>query len=740
MSLVYGKDNTEGIVSIEVTDNVATLFIEKNGQLTTEFRPNKYWMLARKPLSKGWTRLKGEQYYQYGIQFDKTSDFYSAKKRWYNEIYSISDPKESLMVKDGLTYYKGLKHGDVSCLSFDIETTGLSHDKSSKVLLISNTFRKNNQISRKLFAYDEYADEGKMLIAWCQWVREVNPSIILGHNIYSFDFPYLQYIADKFNVQLELGRDNSPVYFFKRESLKRVDGSRDQAYRKVRIYGREIIDTMFLAMNYDIGKKYESYALKKIIEQEGLEQKDRQFYDASQIRNNYLIPEEWAKIKEYCKHDANDSLAVFDLMGASFFYLNQSVPKSFQSIIESASGSQINSMMIRSYLQNGYGLPKDSPVYNFEGAISFGNPGIWKNCFKKDVASLYPSIMIEHEVYNKEKDPFGHMRELVKTFTKERLKNKALAESTNNKYYDDLQNSQKLIINSFFGFLAAPGLLFNSPGDAKFITETGREILQKASEWATGHRLKKVVKKTKKDGTQTMEWVIGDKTSDKDCVLVNADTDSIMFAYNDSRDMSAEHRTELLSKLNNEYPSTIRFADDGYFTTAIVLKAKNYVLHGWNNKKQKMETKIKGSALKDAKAEKALKEFMKDVIQTIISGENKYVDIYHSYIKEASNIQDISRWASKKTISTKILTSTRTNESKVRDAIEGEEIVEGDKVWCYFDTDKNLKLVDKFNGDYNVDVMYEKLFKKTLIFASVIPKGIFLNYKLKRNKKKLEAL
>ena len=41
---------------------------------------------------------------------------------------------------------------------------------------------------------------------------------------------------------------------------------------------------------------------------------------------------------------------------------------------------------------------------------------------------------------------------------------------------------------------------------------------------------------------------------------------------------------------------------------------------------------------------------------------------------------------------------------------------------------------------HNKDKMLEKLFKTSEIFDSVLPEGIFLNYKLKRNKKALEEL
>lgn len=486
--LINGKSSLERIVSLEVNNSTAELFIQNSdGSIKSEFVPNHFWILSDQQHGKDWIRLKGDLHYKYGRQFQDKKDFYSVKQSLRHEdIFLINDQKESFMLNKGYTYFKGLKLEDVSILSFDIETTGLEHNDSSKVLLISNTFRNNGIIERKLFAYDDYNDEGEMINTWCKWVREKNPSVLAGHNINLFDLPYLNFIANKYDTKLYLGRNNSPLKFNTYESKFRKDSTQDYHYYKAKIYGREIVDTMFLSIKYDVARKYESYGLKSIIKYEGLEIKDRVFYDASKIRFNYTNKIEWAKIKEYAMHDADDSLALFDLMAAPLFYSTQMVPKSFQLVTESAEGSKINSIMIRAYLQDGHSLPKESERVDFVGAISYGSPGIYRNCWSVDVASLYPSIIIQYEVYDKDKDPNKYFLELVRTLTDERLKNKALAKETGDSYYKHLEQSQKVTINSCYGFLGSTGLLFNSPKLAAFVTEKGREILKSAIKWATG--------------------------------------------------------------------------------------------------------------------------------------------------------------------------------------------------------------------------------------------------------------
>lgn len=483
--LIYGKQDLDRIVNIEIVDNIAYITrLKEDGTYDLVQRPNLFWVLSNEKHGKDWLRLEGDLHYKWGRQFKVKSEMMKAVNYLKDkDVYCVWNSTEAFMIKDGYGYFKGLKPKDIPILSFDIETTGLDPAKSN-LLLISNTFRDyHGKIQKKLFSYDDYESEQQMIGHWCDWVREIDPVIITGHNIIQFDLNYMLYKTD-----LNLGTDGSKMKQSNRESIFRVDGSMDLHYKKIKIFGREIIDTLFLAYRYDIyTKKYESYGLKNIIHQEKLEKKDRTFYDASQIRFKYKDVKEWEKIKLYCNDDSDDGLTLFDLMSPSQFYLTQSIPKPFQMVHESATGSQLNSVLVRSYLQEKHSIPKATPSgKSFEGAISVGIPGAYKNCVRWDVASLYPSIILTYKIYDRDKDPKGYFLKMMQTFTTERLKNKKLAKETGNPYYKDLEQSGKIFINSGFGFMGASGLNFNSPPNAGLIMNYGRKILLKAVNHFTG--------------------------------------------------------------------------------------------------------------------------------------------------------------------------------------------------------------------------------------------------------------
>lgn len=714
LKLIYGKSELKHIVGLEVEGEYAVAFCEKDGEVTRHELPHKYWLLSSEKLGLDWFKLDGDQHYKYGKQYTQHWKMRLDKQNYTEkgkDIFQVANPSESLMIKDGMTYFKGLRHDEVSILCFDLETTGVTHDDNSKVVLIANTLRVNGEITRRLFCYDDYETDAEMIAEWCKWVQEVNPAILCGHNIYTFDFPYLRYVAERAGNDLNLGRDGSKAKFSQYEAKFRVDGSRDLHYNKVNIYGREICDTMFLAYKYDIGRKYQSYGLKPIIEAEGLEKEGRVFYDASKIRENYMIPEEWEKIKAYAEFDADDALSLYDLMVAPFFYMTQMFPRPFQLLIESASGSQLNGLMMRSYLQNKHSIPKASEAVEYEGAISFGEPGIYPNSVSLDIASLYPSIMLQYEVHSKEKDPEKNMLKLLDYLRTERLRNKKLAKETGEDFYKHLDTSQKLVINSIYGFMGATGLNYNYPEGAALTTEKGRETLIKSMEWA----------------------------KEKGFSVPKGDTDSITI-YKENKAFDKEEINSLINEINSILPEYINFELDAVYDVLVVFKAKNYAY------REGEKITVKGSALKASQKSAALKEYLKKSINGLLylKTNEDLVEIYKDYIREARNLDSVDKiklWASRKTLSSTMMQSTRANETKVLDAIKGAGYVEGDRFYTFFKSDDSLCLAENFDGDYNKTHVYKNIFDTAKVFEGILPfKELFLNYALKKNLKLVDDL
>src|SRR5574343_381277 len=128
--LISGKNNTERVVSVEPHDGYMDLFIQQpDGSVSITSVKNKYWILSPRAIGKNWVRLKGDLHYKWGRQFDEREEFIKMRSIYKSEdIFSVYDPKESSLINSGITYFKGLKHRDITTLAFDIESTGLEHN------------------------------------------------------------------------------------------------------------------------------------------------------------------------------------------------------------------------------------------------------------------------------------------------------------------------------------------------------------------------------------------------------------------------------------------------------------------------------------------------------------------------------------------------------------------------------------------------------------------------------------
>lgn len=222
-----------------------------------------------------------------------------------------------------------------------------------------------------------------------------------------------------------------------------------------------------------------------------------------------------------------------------------------------------------------------------------------------------------------------------------------------------------------------------------------------------------------------------------DFLLGPVDTDSISIGKVDGSPYLEEEQNLLINEINNLLPEYIQYANDGYFQKIIVLKAKNYVLFQ-NNK-----IKTKGSSLKSSKTEKGLKEFMGEIISSLVyDKQSELLNIYYKYVKEVHNVKDIARWCSKKTITEAVLNPTRTTEQKILDALNGQEVQMGNKIYVYFNKEKNLQLQENWdaaNPNHNTEVLLSKLYKTLVIFKNVISIEQFTKFHLK-NKKVKELL
>lgn len=219
-------------------------------------------------------------------------------------------------------------------------------------------------------------------------------------------------------------------------------------------------------------------------------------------------------------------------------------------------------------------------------------------------------------------------------------------------------------------------------------------------------------------------------------VLVAGDTDGIAFRKEDNTDFSQEEQDSLLAELNSYMDSHIKWENDGVFPRQLVVKAKNYVLVDRTGKR-----KIKGSALKATTKEKALQGFTRDIIELLLTDkEGEVSKLYFRYASDIVGLKDIANWCSKHTVTKAVLTGKGTTQTRLRAALQGKKVQEGDKFYTFFKTPSERCLMENFRGEFDRDTLLSKLYDTLCIFETVIDVKVIPNLTLKKHKKLLQDL
>jgi DNA polymerase elongation subunit (family B) len=243
-------------------------------------------------------------------------------------------------------------------------------------------------------------------------------------------------------------------------------------------------------------------------------------------------------------------------------------------------------------------------VRGFEGgytAIFF--TGVARNVWHCDIASLYPSVMLQFDCFpaTDRLQIFRHLLTDLRTF---RLEAKAsmraaVKDPARQRYFHALQNTFKILINSFYGYLGFAQGHFADFDAAARVTQIGRDLLKKMIDWLNAQ------------GAQVIE----------------VDTDGIYFVppkvARASSPCSKDHRQdadatvidELRNGLPKELPPGIEVEFDEQFEAMFSYKAKNYALLTRDG-----EVIIKGGALKSRGLEKFQRVFLEEMIKLLMEG------------------------------------------------------------------------------------------------------------------------
>lgn len=333
------------------------------------------------------------------------------------------------IISEGNLLVIKVEHEDVSCLeqkgefmklpkmkilSFDIECIGTNDSfpnaKNDPVIQIGNTFSYSNELTniKTIFCLKECAvipdatvysfdDERDLLNAWHKYVLELDPDLITGYNIKSFDFPYLVERANfhKLKHFKILGRTKKEMSIKEQFFSSRQMGSSKNM--DVEIPGRLIFD-MLNIIKRDFNLR--SYTLNSVSVHFLSEQKEDVPYSSMRALQEGN-KETRKRIAVYCLRDTYLPLRLFFKLNVLANYTEMArvtgVPVEYLS--SRGQAIKVLSQIFRNAAKENYVIPTIDVVnenISYEGGFVMDPiKGYYVNPVSVlDFSSLYPSIMI----------------------------------------------------------------------------------------------------------------------------------------------------------------------------------------------------------------------------------------------------------------------------------------------------------------------------------------------------------
>ncbi|MGH7311970.1 MAG: DNA polymerase domain-containing protein [Candidatus Rokuibacteriota bacterium] len=499
----------------------------------------------------------------------------------------LPDPVHQYLLLSGRTFFGGLGFADLRRLALDIEVaTGEGFEFPSparptdRVIAVALA---DTTGFRHVIRGDQM-DERELLQECVRMVRERDPDVIEGHNIFRFDLEYLEMRARRCGLTLAWGRDGSPLAG--RPSRLQI-AERAIGYRRYEAAGRHIVDTWILAQLHDVAARdLPSFGLKEIARHLGVAAPDRTYVDPATISREFQ--EHPDRLMAYALDDAIETLGVSALLAPPYFAQAQVVPFDFQSTTLRGAAAKIDALMLREYLHRRQAVPLPRPGAPVGGAlVALFQQGVARPVLHVDVTSLYPSLMLTQSIAPAS-DELGIFLELLGHLRDFRVATKRLAREAagaERAHLGALQQAFKLLINAFYGYLAFGGGHFNDYAAADRVTAEGRAVVGALIERLTA---------------------LG-------ATVLEADTDGVYFVP------PAGHPTEdddrLVDRIAEGLPSGIQLELDGRYRAMLSYKLKTYALLDDQGR-----VSLRGSAFRSRGLEPFQRQLIEQIVRLLLTG------------------------------------------------------------------------------------------------------------------------
>ncbi len=712
-TLLFGADPTPRIVAVELGETGTARVHRRETDASTAadveaFHPFVWADSDVVDLGIESEKLQSDLKYSWLITVDSWKELIALRNGLKNsgrDFFAFTDPVQHYLTATGRTLFKDLPFEELKRMQLEVLSVAGGADPGPDNHIMSIALSDNTGWEELIVVDPSNIEESERnaLRRLTALIEERDPDVIEGHNLFRFDLLYLVDRAKKLKTKLDWGRSGG---FLRSRPSRLQIAEKTIDYPKFTIGGRHFVDTFLLAQFYDVGMRslagFERTDVARHFELCDSEQVSA--LTGKELQRAYLDDSEMYRRRALC--GVRETRALSDLLSPSYFIQAQIFPYNYQDVIVRGNATRINALFLREYFRQRHSIPELPMVRAFEGGYTdIFFTGVARNVWHCDIASLYPSVMLQFDCFpaTDQLQIFRHLLTDLRTFRLEaKAKMRAQKDPATQHHLQALQNTFKILLNSFYGYLGFAQGHFADFDAAARVTQIGRDLLEKMIDWLNAH------------GAQVIE----------------VDTDGIYFVPPENTDID-----DLQKNLANELPPGIDVEIDEQFHAMFSYKAKNYALLTKDG-----DVIIKGGALKSRGLEKFQRVFLEEMIKLIMQGKPEAVgDLRNQFeqkirdrewkidmLMKTDTLQDsLDKYRAK------IAGSTRNRAAAYELALaSGRNYKPGDQISYYIKaTPKKVpayeaaKLASDFdpqNRDENVDYYVAKLNELARKFAGLI--------------------
>ena len=610
-TLLFGADPTPRIVAVELGESgtVRVHRRETDGSTVTDVEPFHPFVWADSDvvdLGIETEKLRGDLKYGWLITVDSWKELIALRNGLKNagrDFFAFTDSIQHYLTATGRTLFKDLPFEELKRMQLEVLAVAGVGDPGNNDHIMSIALSDNTGWEELIVVDPNNVEESERnaLRRLTALIKERDPDVIEGHDLFRVHLPLLVARAKKLKTKLDWGRSGG---FLRSRPSRLQIAEKTIDYPKFTIDGRHFVDTFLLAQFYDVGMRslagFERTDVARHFELCDSEQISG--LTGKELERAYLGDSEMFQRRALC--GVRETRALSDLLSPSYFIQAQIFPYNYQDVIVRGNATRINALFLREYFRQRHSIPELPMPRAFEGGYTdIFFTGVARNVWHCDVASLYPSIMLQFDCFpaTDELQIFRHLLTDLRNFRLEaKARMRAERDPARQHHLQALQNTFKILLNSFYGYLGFAQGHFADFDAAARVTQIGRDLLKKMIDWLNAR------------GAQVIE----------------VDTDGIYFVPPEEIDID-----NLQKDLAKELPAGIDVEIDEQFDAMLSYKAKNYALLTKDG-----DVIIKGGALKSRGLEKFQRVFLEEMIKMIMQGKPEAIaDLRNEFERKIRN-------------------------------------------------------------------------------------------------------